>query len=217
MLTSRKLGVVLIACGCVLSAMCVVPMVTSAVMSRLEIDAYRTHASQTSLWDRARTRAYRRTLRVRLDPPEAVLTIDRLGVTVPVLEGTSEVALNRGVGHIEGTALPGEPGNVAITGHRDGFFRPLKDIARGDVISLEHDGGVDHYVVSGMKIVSPSDVSVLAPTDKSTLTLVTCYPFYFIGPASKRFIVSATLLAAEKTVASTAAQDIRKDSSPSGD
>jgi sortase A len=206
--SSRKLGVVLVAAGSVLCAMWVVPTVSAAVMSRMEIDAFHTRTPKTVAWDRSRTRAYQKTLRVKVDPPEAVLTIDRLGVKVPVLDGTSEFTLNRGVGHIDGTAMPGQPGNVAITGHRDGFFRPLKDIARGDVISLEREGGTDHYIVSDMKIVSPSDTSVLAPTEKNTLTLVTCYPFHYIGPAPQRYIVTASLMTAAKQVANQAGPGI---------
>src|ERR1700748_1624071 len=90
MTSSRKLGVFLTACGCVLSAMCVVPMISAAVMSRMEIDAFRSRMSQTSVWDRARTKAYKKSLHIKVDPPEGVLSIDRLGVTVPVLEGTSD-------------------------------------------------------------------------------------------------------------------------------
>ncbi len=222
MLTSRKLGVFLVAAGCVLSAMYVVPTISSAVFSRMEIDAFRAHSLQTTAWDRARTRAYRKTLRVKVDAPEAVLSISRLGVTVPVLDGTSDFTLNRGVGHIDGTSLPGQTGNIAITGHRDGFFRPLKDIARGDVVTLEREGGVDHYLVRDMKIVSPSDTSVLAATEKNTLTLVTCYPFYFIGSAPKRYIVTAELMDFAKSVAVSVPPNVRtslgsKDSTKSGD
>ncbi len=137
MTLSRKVAVSLIAAGSVLCGMYLVPTIYGAAMARLEISNFRSHKSQTVLWDRARTRAYRRALRVAFPAAEAVLRIPRLGVEVPVLEGTSDLTLNRGVGHIAGTAAPGEPGNVAITGHRDGFFRPLKDIQPGDVIDVQ--------------------------------------------------------------------------------
>jgi len=114
--------------------------------------------------------------------------------------------LDRGVGHIEGTATPGAEGNSGIAGHRDGFFRGLKDIAAGDVIELDTLHGRESYRVERTWIVDPEDVSVLDPTTTRALTLVTCYPFYFVGSAPRRFIVRAvpagdTLAAAQPTEA----------------
>lgn len=123
----------------------------------------------------------------------AVLRIPKLRLEVPVLEGTDELTLNRGVGRIAGTAHPGEIGNVGIAGHRDGFFRPLKDISAGDTIQLVTTLGTDVYAVDRIRISNPPDVSVLRPTTRPSLTLVTCYPFYFVGPAPQRFIVEASL------------------------
>ena len=94
-------------------------------------------------------------------------------------------------GHIPGTPLPGEAGNVAIAGHRDTFFRPLRFIRRNDTINVTTDRGEDQYRVVSTSIVAPSDVQVLYPTGRDTLTLVTCYPFDYVGPAPKRFIVRA--------------------------
>ena len=111
-----------------------------------------------------------------------------------MLEGTDETTLNRAVGHIEDTALPGANGNSGIAGHRDGFFRPLKDIVVGDAIELETvPRHKEIYRVERTWIVDPEDVSVIDPTPARSLTLVTCYPFYFIGSAPKRFIVRAVL------------------------
>ena len=142
-------------------------------------------------WHPNRVRAWRDALK-RLGPtPLATLQIRRLGVSVVVLAGTDDWTLNRAVGHIAGTPKPGDDGNVGLAGHRDGFFRPLKDIAVGDVIEMATDKGVDRYRVTQTLIVSPTDVWVLDPTETPTLTLVTCYPFYFIGSAPKRFIVRA--------------------------
>jgi sortase A len=121
----------------------------------------------------------------------ALLRIPRLGLEAPVLEGTDEWTLDRGLGHIEGTARPGEPGNVGIAGHRDGFFRPLKDIRDGDLVELALPGSVRRYRVERLSIVRPDAVQVLRPTPAPSLTLVTCYPFYFVGPAPERFIVRA--------------------------
>jgi len=146
-----------------------------------------------SLWSVERIRAYARALARPAPPPMAVLRIRRLALEVPVLEGTDEWTLDRGVGHIEDTARPGETGNVGIAGHRDGFFRVLKDIQPGDVLELALPGSVRRYHVEKLSVVRPEDVRVLEPTPGPRLTLVTCYPFYFAGPAPERFIVQARL------------------------
>jgi len=144
------------------------------------------------LWDPGRVRAYARALARPAPPPLAVLRIPRLGLEVPVLEGTDEWTLDRAVGHIEGTARPGVAGNVGIAGHRDGFFRVLKDISRGDQLELALPGEVRSYRVDRISIVEPDDVRVLDPSREALVTLVTCHPFYFVGAAPKRFIVQAT-------------------------
>jgi sortase A len=123
----------------------------------------------------------------------AVLRIPALHLEVPVLEGTDEVTLNRGVGRIASTAPPGQRGNIGIAGHRDGFFRRLKDVRTGDAIELASMSGTDIYVVDRIGVISPNDVAVLQPRTKDSVTLVTCYPFYFVGPAPRRFIVQASL------------------------
>lgn len=145
-------------------------------------------------WSKQRVMQYQDSLAVHLQPPLAILRIPRVKVEVPVLEGNDDLTLNRGVGRIKGTARIGETGNLGIAGHRDGFFRELKDIKLGDRVDLETPQGTSTYVVDHMQIVDPSEVSVLQPASTSTLTLVTCYPFHFIGNAPKRFIVHATLV-----------------------
>ena len=119
------------------------------------------------------------------------MEIPRLGVSVVLAEGTDEGTLRRAVGHIEGTPLPGQPGNVGIAGHRDTFFRPLRNIRRNDIVVLDTLHGQYRYRVVSTRIVTPDAVGVLAPTAEETLTLVTCYPFYFVGSAPDRFIVRA--------------------------
>ncbi|MFY9741181.1 MAG: class D sortase [Candidatus Sulfotelmatobacter sp.] len=119
------------------------------------------------------------------------LDIPRLGMSVAVLQGAGSRTLRLGAGHIAGTPLPGEPGNSGIAGHRDTFFRELKDIRANDEIQLQTAHGILHYEVDWVKVVGPDDISVLAPATESMLTLVTCYPFYFVGPAPKRFVVRA--------------------------
>jgi len=119
------------------------------------------------------------------------MDVSRLDVSVVVVEGTSNKSLRRAVGHIAGTSLPGQPGNVGIAGHRDTFFRPLRNIRRDDVITLTTSNGEYRYRVVSTKIVSPDNVAVLDSGQDEVLTLVTCYPFYFVGPAPDRFIVRA--------------------------
>ena len=119
------------------------------------------------------------------------MEVSRLDVSVVVVEGTSNKSLRRAVGHIAGTALPGQPGNVGIAGHRDTFFRPLRNIQRGDVITVATSNGEYRYQVVSTRVVSPDNVAVLDSDQNEVLTLVTCYPFYFVGPAPDRFIVRA--------------------------
>jgi sortase A len=119
------------------------------------------------------------------------LDIPRLGVSVAVLQGTNSRILRLGVGHIGGTALPGEPGNSGIAGHRDTFFRELKDVHKNDEIELQTANGRFRYQVDWAKVVAPDDRTVLTNSTESALTLVTCYPFYFVGPSPKRFVVRA--------------------------
>jgi sortase A len=119
------------------------------------------------------------------------LEIPRLGVSMMIAEGTAEATLRRAGGHIRGTALPGLPGNVGIAGHRDTLFRPLRNIRQNDLILLTTLQGEYRYRVVLTEIVSPDDVAVLTPDGHEILTLVTCHPFYFVGPAPNRFIVRA--------------------------
>jgi sortase A len=119
------------------------------------------------------------------------MDIPRLGLSVIVVEGVDQRTLRRAAGHIPGTALPGQPGNVGISGHRDTFFRPLRNIRRNDVITLTTLLGQYRYRVVSTRVVGPSNVAVLDPGGNEILTLVTCYPFYFIGPAPGRFVVRA--------------------------
>lgn len=119
------------------------------------------------------------------------IEIPRLGVSAIVREGVDDRTLRRAVGHVPETARPGDPGNVAFAAHRDTFFRPLKQIRVGDRIRVSTPDGDFSYVVSEARVVAPDEVSVLAPTPESTLTLITCYPFNMAGPAPDRFIVRA--------------------------
>ena len=122
------------------------------------------------------------------------IEIPRLGMIVAILQGTTSKTLRLGVGHIQGTALPGEPGNIGIAGHRDTYFRSLKDIRVNDQIRIKTATGLSRYEVDLVQVVAPGDIEVLAPSAKSAITLVTCYPFHFIGAAPKRFVVHARII-----------------------
>jgi sortase A len=130
------------------------------------------------------------TLLGRLDAPS-------VRMSASVLEGSDDGTLSRGAGHIEDTPLPGEPGNIGIAGHRDTVFRPLRAIKVGDPLNLTTADHTYRYRISKTLIVGPDDVYVLDPTAQPTLTLVTCYPFEFIGHAPRRFIVQAELTQTE--------------------
>lgn len=152
-------------------------------------------APDQSLWSERAKAKYARAHEPDAALPIALLEIDRLGLKVPVFPGTDALTLNRGAGVVDGTALPGETGNVVISAHRDSYFRSLKDIAAGDVVTLRTLAGVEHFHVTDIAITDPLDVSVLEESPTSTLTLITCYPFYYVGYAPDRFIVRATPLA----------------------
>jgi len=153
---------------------------------------------------------YFRTLRVpplprpvsvspRTPPPAAGSWLARLeapeiGLSATVLEGSDDRTLARAAGHVDGTALPGESGNVGIAGHRDTIFRPLRNTRVGNTLALTTADTRYQYRVTRTMIVNPEDVSVLDPTDNQVLTLVTCYPFTYIGHAPRRFIVRAELI-----------------------
>ena len=157
-------------------------------------------APDQALWSEPRRAAYRDSAKLARGLPLGVLSIASVKLEAPIFEGTAALTLNRGIGRIEGTADMSAPGNLGLAGHRDGYFRALKDVRVGDTIDVQSLASTTHYTVTEITIVEPSDVHVLAPTSTSTLTLVTCYPFYFIGEAPQRYIVKgvATNLAANE-------------------
>jgi sortase A len=127
------------------------------------------------------------TLLGRLEAPTVKMSTN-------VLEGSDDGTLSRGAGHIEDTPFPGQPGNIGVAGHRDTVFRPLRHIKVGDPLEFTTADRLYRYTISKTSIVGPDDVYVLDPTEKPTLTLVTCYPFEYVGHAPKRFIVQAQLV-----------------------
>jgi sortase A len=146
-----------------------------------------------SLWSPHRVQQYEKALKLYSGPALGLLKIPKVHIVAPVLDGTGDLALNVGVGRIQGTARPGERGNVGLAGHRDGFFRGLKDVAKGDTIEMVTKSKTDVYVVDAVNVVNPADVKVLGAGTTPSITLVTCYPFYYSGSAPKRYIVHASL------------------------
>jgi sortase A len=136
------------------------------------------------------------------------IEIPRIGISVIVLEGDDQRTLRRGAGHIPGTALPGEEGNVAIAAHRDTFFRPLRNIRKNDVIMLSSVESTSLYRVESTEVVEPSHTEVLDNTAKPTLTLITCYPFFYVGAAPNRFIVRARRISTHARASSAGSTSI---------
>jgi sortase A len=192
-------------------------MASTAAIKRFHADTLAGPGTLSTLevdftqWSPKRINAYQESLAAKKDLPLAILRIPKINLEVPVFNDTDDLTLNRGVGRIVGTAQIGQPGNIGIAGHRDGFFRGLKDVGREDVIELILPGRTDQYIISGIQIVGPENVSVLDATPVPTLTLVTCYPFYFVGSAPQRYIVTAS-----KQVSSQPDEGVNTASSSTG-
>jgi sortase A len=165
-------------------------MKRSAGVRRFE---QRPETPDQSLWSSSRQRAYDMSLSAQTGPVLAVLRIPAVDLEVPVYADTSTLHLNRGVGLIERTQAPGRGGNVGIAGHRDGFFRVLQHVKAGDRVEVDTQDRRFDYRVAFISLVLPTDARLLAPTSDSVVTLVTCFPFYFVGPAPRRFVVRAVL------------------------
>lgn len=139
------------------------------------------------------------------------VVIPKINLDAIVVEGVSYKDLSKGPGHMRDTAMPGEPGNAVISGHRDTFFRHIHELTKGDEIDVRRDGKIFRYEVTGKEVVMPDDVGVLKQTADPQLTLITCYPTYYIGPAPKRLVVFSKLVGSEndlpkQALASGAAQ-----------
>ena len=154
------------------------------------VEARRFQSDQTAAFNRALS-AGAAPGRVRAGGLVGMLDVPRLRLTTPVVEGDDDGTLKRAVGHLPDTPLPWEKGNSALAGHRDGLFRPLKDVKIGDEIRFRTTSEQFRYRVTGTSIVKPDDVSVLESRPTETLTLITCYPFNYVGSAPKRFVVHA--------------------------
>jgi sortase A len=222
MLSTRFLERNLRITGTVFFCIYVFCTVSASVLSRVGVWAFHAHEEQRAqaaeansapsmagvdfaLWSAKRIEAYKDSLAMKFGTPLAVLSIPKIGLEVPVFEGTDDLTLNRGAGRITGTAGPGQLGNMGVAAHRDGFFRKLKDVHVGDTIELAANRGNYRYTVENIEIVDPANVSVLRSQPHPTITLVTCYPFYFVGSAPQRYIVHASLI--DSTMAANTGRD----------
>lgn len=159
------------------------------------VEARRFQAEQAAAFERAARAPYER---VRAGGLVGMLDVPRLNLSTPVIEGDDDRTLKRAVGHLPDTPMPWQDGNSAMAGHRDGLFRPLKDVKIGDEIRFRTTREEFTYRVTRTSIVEPDDLSVLRPGSPSSLTLITCYPFTFVGSAPQRFVVRAERLPSAK-------------------
>jgi sortase A len=194
----QRLSTILLLTGSAVLVWCTTVWTSAALFERFE--AWRWNARQQRTAKAFETKVSIAKLFVPKQPAPklhdviAWLDIPRLGSSVAVLEGDDSISLRFGAGHIPSTALPGGVGNVGIAAHRDSFFRPLHNIKNGDRLLLRTADATHEYTVEFTRIVPPSAVEVLANDGQSELTLVTCYPFWYVGPAPLRFVVRARQL-----------------------
>ena len=169
-----------------------------------------------SLWSEKMKVKYEKA-KMTEEVPLALLSVERLNLKAPVYLGTNRITLDRGLGVVKGTTHPGEVGNIAISGHRDSFFRVLKDIKLGDKIEMQTPDGFEDFEVSEITIVDALEVSVLDPTETTVLTLITCHPFYYQGYAPDRYIVRATPVDADAImIASKSAPETTRPAASGG-
>lgn len=180
--------------GALLSGSYALAVIAGEAGRRADLDAFAAGVADPdqSLWSETRIREFSASRGLDVGPPAAALRIPSLDLAVPVYSDESELHLNRGVGFVPGSGSPDKGGNTAIAGHRDGFFRVLKNAQPGEIIEVETRLRVHRYRITAVDIVEKNDNRLLADTDEPTITLVTCYPFYFVGSAPKRFLVRGT-------------------------
>lgn len=142
-------------------------------------------------WSASRRAAYRELISRAVPAPQGYLSLPAQGEGIPVFRGAGEPELTLGAGHLPETSPLGGPGNTVLAGHRDGFFRRLRDLAVGDLLEVRTAGVSRRYRVTDLWVVEPRDVWVLDETPRPSLTLITCHPFYFVGHAPNRFVVRA--------------------------
>jgi sortase A len=183
--------------GLLLSGFFLSQMVRGEVQRVQDIEqvelAWNSPLPDQSLWAPSRIEAWQQSQVAAPANVMAVLEVPEVGLKVPVYAGASDLNMDRGAGHIKGTTRPDGEGNIGIAGHRDGYFRALKDVEVGDSLTLLTSSGLQRYLIDEILIVDPLDVEVLDASDVTSVTLVTCYPFYFVGHAPQRYIVKARL------------------------
>jgi sortase A len=183
--------------GLLLSGFFLSQMVRGEVQRVQDIEqvelAWNSPLPDQSLWAPGRIEAWQQSQVAAPANVMAVLEVPEVGLKVPVYAGASDLNMDRGAGHIKGTTRPDGEGNIGIAGHRDGYFRALKDVEVGDSLTLLTSSGQQRYLIDEILIVDPLDVEVLDASDVTSVTLVTCYPFYFVGHAPQRYIVKARL------------------------
>jgi LPXTG-site transpeptidase (sortase) family protein len=184
--------------GGALLVFCVLALASGELGRRADLAASERAPPDQRMWSRTRLQEYAASLQLSVSPPVARLQIVSIGLLVPVYPDTRELHLNRGAGLIPGMATPGEGGNLGIAGHRDGYFRALKGLHLNDSVVLDANGHRFFYKVSSIDVVPRTQTALLADTADPTMTLVTCFPFYYVGDAPQRFVARAVL---ERTVA----------------
>jgi sortase A len=171
------------------------------VASAADMQRFEEQVPDTSLWSSSRLRSYQMADAVPREQIMGVIEIPAVGLRAPIYPDTREIHLNRGVGLIPAMARPGEPGNVGVAGHRDGFFRVLKDVVVGeriDIVTRDREYG---YRVASTAIVDSNDAALLQRTGDAVITLVTCYPFYLVGHARQRYVVRGQLISVRERTA----------------
>jgi sortase A len=181
-----RLGGIFILTGCILF------YCTGDIGRAVDLAAFDATPDHT-LWSPERLKEYQASLGVPIEPAVAVLEVESIGLLVPVYPDTRELHLNRGAGLIAGMASPGKGGNLGIAGHRDGYFRVLKDLEIGAAVVIRAEGWRFVYRVESIDVVEQTELDLLGDTGDPVVTLVTCFPFYFVGQAPQRFIVRALL------------------------
>ncbi|WP_439100749.1 class D sortase [Congregibacter sp.] len=173
--------------GGLLLAFVAAAMLRSEVRTAQALDAL----PDMQLWSPGRKEAYFHAMDALEAPVLAVLRVPVLNLMVPVYDSANKLNMDRGAGVIDGMAYPHEPGHIGIAGHRDGYFRALKDVTVGDRLVLDTLYGERHFVVEDLRIIEPEEIEYLQDNGDPRLTIVTCYPFYFAGNAPQRFLVRA--------------------------
>jgi len=182
--------------GMLLTGVYALAAIDAEVVQHADLEAFTASLGEPdrSLWSQIRVKEFAESKHADAGPVSGVLRIPSLKLTVPIYPDESDLHLNRGVGLVQGSGSPDQGGNAAIAGHRDGYFRVLKDIRKGEVIEIQTRRAVHRYRITSVDIVDKHDNRLLSDTEDPSITLVTCYPFYFVGAAPQRYLVRGTYI-----------------------